>query len=131
MTGSDAGAQAEAFDSAPGSIVDWERTGRRVRRSALVIGVLVLVVWLVTGLTGEGLTLAGLGGWVGFGLGAMVFAELIVVGTAAMQAERRAARQGERLSRPDVGLLPPRVRMPTDEPENEPVGDATAEQREG
>jgi hypothetical protein len=114
MSAPDAPGQNGLAEREPGSIMDWERTGHRIRRSALVIGMLVLVVWIVTGLAGDGITLPALGSWVGVGLGAMVFTELVVVGTAAMQAERRAARHGERLSRSDVGLLPPRRRRDDD-----------------
>ena len=91
-----------------GRIVDWERTGRRVRTSAAVIAALVVVVWLVAGVVGDGIRFADLGDWLGLGLGVMVVTEVVVVGGAAVRAERRAAVRGERLGSEDVGLLPPR-----------------------
>lgn len=97
-----------------GRIVDWERTGRRVRTSAVVIAVLVVLAWVVAGLAGDGIRLADLGGWVGLGLGVMVVTEVVVVGGAAVRAERRAAVRGERLGSEDVGLLPPRPRLPVE-----------------
>lgn len=109
-----------------GRIVDWARTGRRIRVSAVAVATLVVVAWLVTGLLGDGLRLADLGDWVGLGLGVMVLVELVVVGGAAVRAERRAAVRGERLGSEDVGLLPPRPRVPRstepDRPADGPAG---------
>ncbi len=93
-----------------GGLVDWRTTGRRVRLTAATVGVLVLLGWLVAGLLGDGLALGDLGDWVGLGLGVVVVGEVVVVGSAAVRAERRAAVRGERLAGSDVGLLPPRIR---------------------
>lgn len=110
-------------------IVDWTRTGRRVRTTAAVVAVVVVVAWLVTGLVGDGIRLADLGDWVGLGLGVVVVGEVLVVGTAAVRAERRAAVRGERLGSDDIGLLPPRIPRPSsflggqDDGPNEPGDD--------
>lgn len=94
-------------------IVDWHRTARRVRRVGAAVVVLVVAAWVVAGLAGDGLRLADLGDWVGLGLGIMVVTEVVVVGGAAVRAERRAAVRGERLGSRDVGLLPPRPPRPS------------------
>lgn len=91
-------------------IVDWARTGRRVRTTGIAVAVAVVLAWVLAGLLGDGLRLADLGDWVGLGLGVMVVVEVVVVGGAAVRAERRAAQRGERLGSRDVGLLPPLVR---------------------
>lgn len=93
-------------------LVDWARTGRRVRATAAVVAVLVVVGWLVAGLLGDGVRLADLGDWTGLGLGIVVVSEVVVVGRAAVRAERRAAVRGERLGSEDIGLLPPRLPRP-------------------
>jgi len=91
-------------------LVDWRRTALRVRRSVVVLGVLVLVGWLVTGLLGDGLRLAALGGWVGLGMAVLFVVEVVVVGGAAVRGMLRAGAEGERLAGSDVGLLPTRRR---------------------
>lgn len=84
-------------------VVDWARAGRRLRASAIVIGVAVaagsLVTWLVAG------SLA-IGTWLFAGLAAMFLVELVVVGGSALFGMLRAGEQGHRLARGDVSLLP-------------------------
>lgn len=87
-------------------LVEWHRTALRIRRSVLIVSAVVLVVWLVTGLLGDGPTLQGLGGWAGVGMGALFVAEVVVVGGAAVRGMLRAGERGERLAGDDVGLLP-------------------------
>ncbi len=101
------------LEDEPQGIMDWNGTARRIRRIGVVVVVGVLVGWLTSGLLGDGLRLGALGDWVGLGLGVIVLSEIVVVGTAAVRAERRAAVRGERLSSGDVGLLPPRIRPAT------------------
>lgn len=91
-------------------LVDWRRTALRMRRSAVVLGVLVLVGWLVTGLLGDGLRPGALGAWVGLGMALLFLAEVVVVGGAAVRGMLRAGAEGERLAGDDVGLLPSRWR---------------------
>lgn len=92
--------------SAPLELVDWRGTAVRIRRSALVLGTLVVVGWLVGGLLGDGLTLRALGGWFGLGMTLLFVAEVVVVGGAALRGMLRAGEAGERLASDDVGLLP-------------------------
>lgn len=106
----DDGARPDGDGTGPGGLVDWRATGRRVRLTAAAVAVLVVLAWLVAGLLGDGVALADLGDWIGLGLGVVVLGEVVVVGGAAVRAERRAAVRGERLSGSDVGLLPPRIR---------------------
>ena len=91
-------------------LVDWRRTALRVRRSVLVLGALVVLGWLVTGLLGDGLRLGALGGWVGLGMAVLFVVEVVVVGGAAVRGMLRAGAEGERLAGSDVGLLPTRWR---------------------
>lgn len=106
------GCAMEATDSARGSlppIVDWARTARRLRRQLVVIAAVVVVAWLVVGLTRDMLGLRLLAEIAGLGALAAVAAEFVVVGGAALRGMLRAGERGERLSRADVSLLPPQV----------------------
>lgn len=107
----------------PGAVglVDWGRTGRRMRASAIVLGVLVVVAWVVLALLGDGFSLRTLGGLVGLGLAVMFVVELVVVGGAALRGMLRAGERGERLSSQGVGLLPPRIRTPPQHDEDDPA----------
>ncbi|MBS3941571.1 MAG: hypothetical protein KG028_11490 [Actinobacteria bacterium] len=91
-------------------IVDWRRTAQRLRRQLLVIAGLVVVAWLVLGLTGPGLTLRLLAEVAGFGVFLAFLAEVVVVGGSAVRGLLRAGERGERLARADVTLLPPQLR---------------------
>ncbi len=99
----------------PGAVglVDWGRTGRRVRTSVLVLAALVLVAWVAISLAGGGFDLGTLFGLVGLAFVVLFVIELVVVGGAALRGMLRAGARGERLSSQGVGLLPPR--MPTAE----------------
>ena len=99
----------------PGAVglVDWGRTGRRVRASVLVLTGLVLLVWVVRSLAGDGFDPRTLGGLVGLAFVVLFVVELVVVGGAALRGMLRAGARGERLSSQGVGLFPPR--MPTAE----------------
>lgn len=98
--------------AAPGPpIVDWGRTGRRIRRIALVLGGLVLTVWVVAGFVRDaGFELRLLGELVGLALLVAFVAEVVVVGGAAVVGMLRAGERGERLAGSDVSLLPPQLR---------------------
>jgi hypothetical protein len=93
------------------SVVDFSRTGRRLRVSLLVLGLGVVVAWLVVGLLGErGLGLRLLGELVGWALLAAFLVELVVVGGSAVVGMLRAGERGDRLAGGDVSLLPPQLR---------------------
>jgi hypothetical protein len=90
-------------------LVDWSRVGRRVGATAAVLAGLTVVVWLVAGLLGDGLTLRSLAGWGGLALGLMFVAEVVLVGGAALRGMLRAGARGERLAGGDVSILPPQL----------------------
>ena len=98
----------------PGAVglVDWGRTGRRMRASAVVLTAAVLVGWLVWSLLGAGFDAGTLGGLVGLAFAVLFLVELVVVGGAALRGMLRAGERGERLASDGVGLLPPRMRTP-------------------
>lgn len=98
----------------PGAVglVDWGRTGRRVRTSVVVLTGGVLVVWAVLSLVGGGFDPGTLGGLIGLAMAGMFVIELVVIGGAALRGMLRAGERGERLSSRGVGLLPPRIRVP-------------------
>lgn len=110
MSGTDDTGQPAAQDD-PGAVglVDWGRTGRRVRASALLLGTAVLVVWTVVSVLGDGFDVRTLAGLVGLALGVLFVVELVVVGGAALRGMLRAGERGERLASDGVGLLPPRM----------------------
>lgn len=103
---------AQPDDPGAVGLVDWGRTGRRVRASVLVLTAVVVVVWTVLSLLGDGFDLRTLGGLVGLAFAVLFVVELVVVGGAAVGGMLRAGERGERLSSGDVGLLPPRIRPP-------------------
>lgn len=112
----------------PGAVglVDWGRTGRRVRTSVLVLGGAVLVAWVVVSLLGDGFDARTLGGLVGLALAVLFVVELVVVGGAAVGGLLRAGERGERLASRGVGLLPPRLDLHRSESaERDGTGDAT------
>jgi hypothetical protein len=85
-----------------------------MRTSVTVLGGVAVAAWLVTGLVGAGFALGRLAEFVGLALGALFLVEVVVVGGAALGGMLRAGERGERLSSQDVGLLPPRLRIPND-----------------
>lgn len=92
----------------PDELVDWERTARRMRASAVILLAITIVVWLVAGVVGDGPSAASFAGWLGLALGVMFLIEVVVVGGAALRGMLRAGERGERLASPDVGLFPSR-----------------------
>lgn len=93
------------------SIVDWSRTGRRLRRVLLVLGAMVVVGWIIAGVVADaGFGLRLLAELTGFALLMAVGAEVVIVGGAAVGGMLRAGERGERLASPDVSLLPPQLR---------------------
>ena len=90
-------------------LVDFARAARRIRSSAVTLGTLALVGWVVTGLVTDGVAVADLGAWVGLVLLGMFLVELVVVGGSALRGMLRAGDRGERLAGDDVGLLPPQL----------------------
>jgi hypothetical protein len=90
-------------------LVDYIRTARRMRTSALVLGVVALVGWLVTGIATGGLTGGSLGAWLAMVVLGMFIVEVVVVGGSALRGMLRAGDRGERLASGDVGLLPPQL----------------------
>src|SRR5690625_4627817 len=93
------------------AIVDWSRTGRRLRRVLLVLGALVVVGWVIAGVVTEaGFALRLLAELTGFALLMAVGAEVVIVGGAAVGGMLRAGERGERLAGADVSLLPPQLR---------------------
>jgi hypothetical protein len=101
-------ADVAATEPAPG-IVDWHRTGRRLRRQAVVIVGLVLVAWLALGVASGGLTLRSLAELSGLGVLVAIAGEIVIVGGAALRGMFDAGERGDRLSSADVSLLPPQV----------------------
>lgn len=115
MSGADgAGRNSLEAHHDPGAVglVDWGRTGRRVRTSVAVLTGGVLVAWVVLSLAGGGFDAGTLGGLVGLAVTALFVVEVVVVGGAALRGMLRAGERGERLSSRGVGLLPPRIRAP-------------------
>jgi hypothetical protein len=90
-------------------VVDFGRAGRRLRTSAVVLGALAVLAWLVHGLLGNGPDPADLGAWGGAALFGMFLVELVVVGGSALRGMLRAGDRGDRLAGGDVGLLPPQL----------------------
>ena len=103
---------ADGADGAAGPpLIDWSRTARRMRRVALVLAVAVVAGWVVYGVVGEGgFGVRMLGELTGFALLAVIVAEVVVVGGAALTGMLRAGERGERLAGSDVSLVPPQLR---------------------
>lgn len=96
-------------DTSTVPIVDFSRAGRRVQRSASILGASAVVGWLVSGLVTGGLDGSGLATWLALALAGMFVVEVVVVGGSAARGMLRAGDRGERLAGSDVGLLPPQV----------------------
>lgn len=96
-------------DESRPSVVDYAATWRRLRLTLGVIGVAVLAVWLVGGILGDGPRLRGLAELLGIGLLVSFAVEAVVVGGSAVRGLLAAGERGDRLSSPDVSLLPPQV----------------------
>ena len=91
------------------TLVDFAGAARRLRASAIVLGVGAVLGWLGQGLFTAGVAITDLGAWVGLALVGMFLVELVVVGGSALRGMLRAGDRGERLAGGDVGLLPPQV----------------------
>lgn len=91
-------------------LIDWARTGRRLRAVAAALAVAVLVVWLITWAVTGTPRPALLAELAGFGLLAMFVCEFFIVGGTAVRAMLTAGARGDRLASDDVSLLPPQVR---------------------
>lgn len=92
-------------------LIDWARTGRRLRRVAAFLTILVVVAWVVIGFAGaSGFQLRLLGELAGLGLLVAIAAEVVIVGSVALAGMLRAGERGERLAGSDVSLLPPQLR---------------------
>ncbi len=89
-------------------VVDFGRLGRRLRRTALVLGVLVLVGWVVS-IPFAGADVGLLMNLFGLALALMFVAEVVIVGGSAVKGLLRAGEQGHRLASDDVTLLPPQL----------------------
>jgi hypothetical protein len=90
-------------------LVDWHRTGRRLRRQAVIILTLVVVAWLVLGLRAGAPTARTLAELLGLGVLVAIAGEIVVVGGAALKGLLVAGDRGDRLAGTDVSLLPPQV----------------------
>jgi hypothetical protein len=90
-------------------IVDWHRTGRRLRRQAVVILVVVVVAWLLLGFRAGGPSVRSFAELLGLGVLLAVAGEVVIVGGAAFRGMLTAGERGDRLASSDVSLLPPQV----------------------
>jgi hypothetical protein len=110
---SEAVGRGEPADAVDGDedhhLVDWARTGRRLRRQAVILGTLVLVAWVVVAVRDGGLSGRTLAELVGVGVLLAIAAEIVIVGGAALRGMLAAGERGERLAQQDVSLLPPQV----------------------
>ena len=99
----------DALDERP-PVIDLATTARRLGRVLAAIGVVVLAVWVVRSTIAGAARPRELAELVGFGLVAAFVVEVVVVGGAAMRGLLAAGARGDRLSGPDVALLPPQWR---------------------
>jgi len=88
-------------------IVSFADTAARMRRFAGVLLVLLIIVVLLRAFANGAVTGQLVAETVGFGVLLALLGEVVIVGFATVRGARRAARQGERLSRQDVTLTPP------------------------
>ncbi len=91
------------------TLLDHGRIARRLRRWLVLLLVATTVAWLVGGLLREGPTLRGFAELLGVAVLLALLVEVLVVGGAAVGALLRAGAEGERLSSPDVSLVPPQM----------------------
>lgn len=104
-------------------MLDLVRTGKRLRRAALACAAGVLVAWPIVGVIGgTGLTLRLLGELAGWGVLAVLVAEILIVAFAAISGMLRAGARGDRLAGGDVGLLPPQLRRRPRPGRDDPAG---------
>lgn len=98
---------AMSVDARP-PVVDFAVLGRRLRRTAMILGALVLTVTVIA------IPVRGVDGvlfmnLVGLALGLMFLAEVVIVGGSAVRGLLRAGERGDRLASDGVGLLPPQM----------------------
>ena len=91
-------------------LVDLPGTARRLRRVLGAIAAAVLVVWIVRSALAGSARPGDLAALAGIGLLAAFVVEVVIVGGAALAGMAEAGARGERLSGPDVALLPPQWR---------------------
>ncbi len=92
-------------------VVDFAATARRLRRSLLVLGCVVLIAWPLVGeVRSVGLSAGLLGELVGWALLAAFVIEAVIAGGAALRGMFRAGARGDRLAARDVSMLPPQLR---------------------
>lgn len=118
-TAADEAAEPRGADDAPAlpPVVDYAATWARMRRSLAAIGVLIVVAWLTRGALGGGLDVRTLAEFLGLGVLLSFAAEVVIIGGSAVRGMLAAGERGDRLSSPDVSLLPPQVgrrKPPTD-----------------
>ncbi|MFT5222260.1 MAG: hypothetical protein ACI867_000559 [Glaciecola sp.] len=104
----DTNPQPEHSADVPDSVVDFSRLGRRLGRTAAVLGALVVVGW-VASIAVNGADLGLLMNLFGLGLGLMFVAEVVIVGGSALRGMLRAGQRGDRLASSGVGILPPQL----------------------
>ena len=91
-------------------LVDLPATARRLRRVLAVLGAGVLGAWAVRSAMVGAVRLGDLAALIGLALLVAFVVEVVVVGGAALGGMAEAGARGERLSGPDVALLPPKWR---------------------
>lgn len=91
-------------------LVDLPATARRLRRALAVLGGVVLGAWAVRSALTGAVRLGDLAALAGLGLLVAFVVEVLVVGGAALRGMAEAGARGERLSGPDVALMPPQWR---------------------
>ncbi len=99
--------RADGAEVAP-PLVDFARMGRRLRRTAIVLGGLVAASWVLT-IPFAGPRMDVLMNLLGAALAIMFVAEVVIVGGSALGGMLRAGERGDRLASGDVGLLPPQL----------------------
>lgn len=99
--------RAEELQERP-PVVDFERMGQRLRKTAAWLLGLALVVWVVT-IPFRGVDGALLMNLIGLALGLLFVAEVVIVGGSALSGMLAAGERGDRLASSDVSLLPPQL----------------------
>ena len=96
-----------AHEGAPRPLVDFSDLPGRLQTMAGALALLTLLACIVDGAI-NGLTFALMGRWAGIFIALALLGTAVVTGLHAAGGADRAARRGERLSSPDVGLAPRR-----------------------
>jgi hypothetical protein len=90
-------------------VVDLPAVAARLVRTLRVLAVLVVATWAIAVLRRRGAALDVLAAATGVALLLAFVAEVVVVGGAAVRGMLAAGSRGDRLSAPDVGLVPPQL----------------------